>query len=273
MSLPADEDGSPGNDESMTGTQRQFAVFGALLVANAALVFLGFALGLMDDLPGAAEFPEPLAAMPKWLLGLANAGIVLVLYGILGWAGYWFAWKLSLPGIYRGGAGWRRWLLVPMAIGVVLGVVLIVGDSLFAWASDGWDGFPHPEFPLSLLASAAAGIGEEILFRLFVMGLWVFLLNLVLKRFGLRSAALWIGNVVAALAFGAAHLPATMMILGVPTPADLPLVVLVEVFVLNGIVGVIAGERYMRDGLVAAVGVHFWTDVVWHILWPLAAAR
>jgi len=38
---------------------------------------------------------------------------------------------------------------------------------------------------------------------------------------------------------------------------------------LNSIVSLIAGERYMRDGLVAAIGVHFWVDIIWHVIWPL----
>ena len=256
----------------MTHARRQLTVFSALLVANAMLVFLSFALGLMDNLPGAEQLPEPLASMPKWVLGSANAVIVLVLYGLLGWAGYWFARRLSLPGIYREGAGQRRWLVVPMVIGVVLGVVLIVGDRLFASWAEGWSGWSHPDFPLSILASATAGIGEEILFRLFVLGLWAFLLNLLLKRFGHQRTALWMANIIAALAFGAGHLPSAIVMLGVSTPAELPTVVLVEVFVLNGIVGVVAGERYIRDGLIAAVGVHFWTDVVWHVFWPIASA-
>lgn len=62
-----------------------------------------------------------------------------------------------------------------------------------------------------------------------------------------------------------------MMLLGVSNPAELPAFLLVELFLLNGIVGLVAGERYMKDGLIAAVGVHFWTDIVWHVLWPLAA--
>lgn len=235
---------------------------------NALLVFVAFALGLPNQLMAGREMPGPLARMPGWLLGLANAGIVLVLYGLLGLAGVWFARKLSLPGIYREGAGWRHWVVVPMAIGGALGLVLIVGDGLFARASETWAGFPHPEFPLSIIASATAGIGEEILFRLFVMGLWAFLLDLVLRRWKARRLSLWAGNVIASLAFGAAHLPATMMILGVSTPAELPSVVIAELFVLNGLVGIVAGERYVREGLIAAVGIHFWTDVVWHILWP-----
>ncbi len=46
-------------------------------------------------------------------------------------------------------------------------------------------------------------------------------------------------------------------------------VLLVEMFLLNGVIGLIAGQRYMKDGLVAAVGVHFWTDVVFHVLYGL----
>ena len=59
-----------------------------------------------------------------------------------------------------------------------------------------------------------------------------------------------------------------MMILGVATPAELPSIVIAEVILLSGIVGIVAGERYMREGLVAAIGIHFWTDIVWHVLWP-----
>lgn len=194
------------------------------------------------------------------------------MYGLLGLAGVWFARKLSLPGIYREGVGWRRWVVAPMAIGAALGVVLIIGDVLFARASEDWAGFPHPEFPLSIIASATAGIGEEILFRLFVMGLWAFLLDRALRRWKARRFSLWIGNVIASQAFGAAHLPATMMILGVSTPAELPTLVIAEVLVLSGIAGLVAGERYMREGLIAAVGVHFWADCVWHILWPAVHA-
>ena len=256
----------------MTSTRRQLTVFGALLGANAALVFLAFAFELPSQLVAGQEMPELLATMPGWLLGLANAGIIVAVYGPLGLAGYWFARKLGLPGIFREEGGWRHWFAGPMAIGAVLGVVLLVGGRLFAWSAADWDGFPHPEFPLSVLASAIAGIGEEILFRLFVMGLRAYLLTLVMKRFGGERVALWIGIVVAALAFGAGHLPSAMVLFDAATPAQIPVIVLVELFVLNGIVGVVAGERYAREGLVAAVGVHFWADVVWHVLWPYASA-
>lgn len=256
----------------MSPRRRQLMLFCGLVATNALLVFLAFALGLPNQFLAGQEIPEPFASMPGWLLGLANAAIILVVYGLLGLAGLWFARRLHIPGVFRRQAGWRRLLVVPMALGAFLGIVLVVADRIFAAAGPpDWTGFPHPTFPLSVFASATAGIGEEIIFRLFVMGLWGFLLNLILRRWGRTGVALWIANVIAAIAFGAAHLPSAMMLLGVSNPAELPAFLLVELFLLNGIVGLVAGERYMKDGLVAAVGVHFWTDIVWHVLWPLAA--
>jgi hypothetical protein len=40
-------------------------------------------------------------------------------------------------------------------------------------------------------------------------------------------------------------------------------------FLLNGVIGLIAGQRYIKDGLIAAAGVHFWSDVVFHVLYGL----
>jgi membrane protease YdiL (CAAX protease family) len=119
------------------------------------------------------------------------------------------------------------------------------------------------------LASLSAGIGEEILFRGFVFGLWGFLVNWLFKRFVGRDVTLWIANVLAALAFGAGHLGTVLLLTGASSPAELNPVLLVEVFLLNGVMGLIAGQRYMKDGLVAAAGIHFWADVVFHVLYGL----
>jgi membrane protease YdiL (CAAX protease family) len=93
----------------------------------------------------------------------------------------------------------------------------------------------------------------------------------LLKRFNQRTLALWIANVIAALAFGAGHLPLVLMLTGATSVAELSPIILVEVFLLNGLVGLLAGQRYMKDGLIAASGVHFWTDVVFHVIWGLVA--
>jgi membrane protease YdiL (CAAX protease family) len=256
----------------MSEARRQIVVLGLLVAAVAAIAFVACALGLQGQFSPTQRLPSELESVPGWLLGLANAGITIVLYGLAGLAGVWFARRLALPGVYRPDAGWRRWFVIPMVIGVAVGVLLVIGDHLFALARD-WAGFPHPPFPLSVLASAAAGIGEEILFRLFVMGLWGWLLHLLFRRRGATPAILWAANVIAAVCFAAAHLPGAMFLLGVENPAGIPPLVLSELLVLNVMVGLIAGELYMRDGLVAAVGVHFWADIVWHVLWPLVGVQ
>lgn len=245
-----------------------FVLAGFVLLLDLLTLVTYLVFPVEQMLPAGVEVPP--TTIPGWALGLANAGIVIVVYGLAGLAGYWFARRSGLPGVYREGAGWRQWFAIPMLLGVGVGAIMVVADRLFAAAAN-WPGFPHPQFPLSIFASATAGIGEEILFRSFVLGLWAFLANLVLRRWGATQVALWIGNVIAALAFSAGHLPSAMTILGVSTLAEIPAPVMLELFMLNSLVGLVAGERAMRQGLVAAIGVHFWADIVWHVLWPLAA--
>jgi len=247
--------------------RKQLTVFLALLAAYALSAFSIYAF-FADQLALTMGIPMPDMGVSNVVLGLANAGIVIVVYGIVGLAGYWFARKLELPGIFSEDGNWRRWFFIPLFIGLVCGAALVIGDLLFAPIND-FGRFPHPAFPVSILASLSAGIGEEILFRGLVFGLWGLLLTWLLKRWNKRTLALWIANVMAALAFGAGHLGSLMFLTGASSPAELNPVLLAEVFLLNGLIGLIAGERYMKDGLVAAAGVHFWTDVVFHVIWGL----
>ena len=247
--------------------RKQLSIFFIMLIAYAICSFVTYTF-FLDQLTEAAGISMPDLGVPPYVLGLANAGVVLVVYGLLGLAGYWFSQKLGLPGIYSEDGNWRRWVAIPLGLGLVCGLVIIAGDLVFA-PINGFGRFPHPPFPLSVLASLSAGIGEEILFRGFVFGLWGFILNWLLKRLNGRTAALWIANVIAALAFGAGHLGTVMLLTGATSLAELNPVLLIEVFLLNGVGGIVAGQRYMKDGFVAAAGVHFWTDVFWHVLWGM----
>ena len=247
--------------------RKQLTVFLVLLVVYAFCAFATYTF-FTDEIAATAGVPMPDMGVSNTVLGLANAGIVLVVYGLLGLAGYWFAGKLNLPGIFSADGNWRGWFLLPLLLGLVGGVFLVIGDVLFA-PINGFGRLVHPGFPLSIFASLSAGIGEEIAFRTFIFGLWAFVLNWLFKRFNGRNAALWIANLIAALAFGAGHLGTIMFLTGAASPAQLDPVLLAEVFLLNGIIELVAGWRYMKDGLIAAVGVHFWTDVVFHVIYGL----
>lgn len=219
-----------------------------------------------QTVPAQALSGQP--ASYTWQEALVFAGGVCLAYALLGLAGLWLAGKLDLPGAYRERAGAGALLLQPLFAGLTVGIFFLLVDTVFATQA-GWTGFSHPSFPLSLLASASAGVGEEIIFRAFVLGLWAFAFNRLLGRGVVPGVSLWLGNIVAALAFAAGHVPSMMVLVGAESLADVPQVMLAELLVLNGTLGLVAGHHYLRNGLVAAVGVHFWTDVVWHVIWPL----
>lgn len=248
--------------------KRSWLLFLLLLSINALAAFLTFALGLADEMAASVPTTASMPDVPQWVLGLANAGLILVVYGTLGSLGILLARKSGLPGIYRQGASRRELFLRPLLIGVLIGAFFIAIDGAFAMTAQ-MAGPAHPPFPASIFASVAAGIGEEILFRLFWLSLWAYLLGLIFRRPEFGRFKRWAAISFAALAFAAVHLPSTMFLLGARTLSEIPAALLAEVLFLNTALGLVAGERYVRVGYLAAVGVHFWTDIVWHVIYPL----
>lgn len=119
-------------------------------------------------------------------------------------------------------------------------------------------------------ASLSAGIGEEVLFRLFFISFWVWLISGVLLRHR-RPGAVFAGVTGAsALAFTAAHLPAVMLLMGLDSVGEIPPWLAVELLLLNGSMSVLAAVFMKWWGILAAVGLHFWTDIGWHVAWGLA---
>jgi membrane protease YdiL (CAAX protease family) len=243
--------------------RNQILILLAMLILYAVCAFFSYMM-MANQANTANQFTGMSAA---WI-GLINAAIVLVAYGLIALGGYWLSGKINLPGIFSPEGGWKRWVVIPMFIGLGGGLFLVVGDLLFAQIN-GVGKFPHPAFPLSILSAITAGIGEEILFRGFVLVLFTFIFNWIFKRLEKPLAPFWIANILAALIFAAGHLPTAMYLTGATSITQLNPIMLLEIFVLNGAIGVLAGERYKEDGLVAAAGVHFWADMVFHVLWGL----
>lgn len=248
-------------------TRKQLTVLLALLVAYAMAAFATYAF-YIDQLAASVGLPKAEMGVPDSVLGMANAGIVFVLYGLLGLAGFVFARRLGLPGVFREDGSWRGWFVIPLGLGLACGVLLVLADILFA-PINGFGRMVHPAFPVSILASLSAGIGEEIMFRGFVFGLWALVLNWVFGRFLGRSGVLWIANGIAAFLFAASHFGTVLVLTGATSLSELSPILIAEILLLNSAIGLIAGQRMMKDGLVAAIGIHFWTDVVFHVIWGL----
>jgi hypothetical protein len=161
------------------------------------------------------------------------------------------------------GASRRRAAVVTaIRLGAAAAVLLTIGSVLIG---DRWTVRPiHlPPMWMAALASLGAGIYEEIWFRLAAMTLVAWLLTQVTRRSTSAPGILWTANLVAALLFGAAHLPQASGV------APLTPSLIAAVLVGNGCIGMACGWLYWRRGLVAAMIAHTTADLLLKVAFPL----
>ncbi len=162
----------------------------------------------------------------------------------------------------------RQRFLIPALVGAGLGLFLIIADAVFSQFHT-LGPLPHPPFPASIVASLAAGIGEEVLFRLFFISLWVWVISRLILKGRWQNRIFWIITGLSAIAFSLGHIPSAMIIFGLDSVSEIPPAILAEMLLLNGTVSVVAAYYFRKFGFLAPVGIHFWTDVVWHVIWGL----
>lgn len=251
-------------------------VFGVLMA--------GAALGILGILPYAMTLQAPLLETldtelpPLWILVPLQLIQNLVLVGAATALGLRLGPRVGLGApVLRGllaGApeahAQLRALLVPsIVLGVLASLAIIVLDGLVfapqlagligdaaaaAMQPPAWQGF---------LASFYGGIVEELLLRLGLMTLLVWIATALTRAAWPGPGIVWAGIVGAALLFGAGHLPATAALLPLT-----PLVV-ARALLLNGLGGLVFGWLYWRRGLLAAMLAHFSADIVLHVVFPL----
>jgi membrane protease YdiL (CAAX protease family) len=158
-------------------------------------------------------------------------------------------------------------LLPSIGLGVLAGVLIIVAAIPFNKAIPelsnanyvapvAWKGF---------LASFYGGIAEEVLLRLFIMSLFVWITFKIKKsKDGCpTTVGILVSIILASVLFGIGHLPATAGVV------ELNVIVVIRAIVLNGIGGVIFGWLYWKKGLESAIISHFSADIVLHVITPL----
>jgi len=203
-------------------------------------------------------------------MALVTAVTMLTLYGGLGFLGLHLSQKLEIADLWDPGVSNLHRFLIPACAGVGVGAFFIIADALLN-RLHAFGPLPHPPFPTSIIASATAGIGEEVVFRLFFVPFWTWLILTVIARGRWQSEVFWIVAGFSALAFAIAHLPSVMFALGIESIDQVPMALMVEVVLLNGVLSLLAAYYFRRYGFLAAVGVHFWTDVIWHVVWGALA--
>jgi hypothetical protein len=245
----------------MSKLSTSWKVYIILVLALAASNAIQVLLPSYESILPSASLPAPLP-----VITLANAGIAIILYGGLGIIGLKLARKLNFADIWDSQVSNRQRFLTPGIIGLALGVLVVILDIVFS-QFNGIGRLTHPPFPSSIFASLSAGIGEEILFRLFFISFWVWLVSIVILRGKGQDRVFWIIAVVSALAFSFGHLPTLMILYKYTSLNEVQPALYLELILLNGTISVFAAYYMRKYGFLAAAGIHFWTDVVWHVIW------
>ena len=110
------------------------------------------------------------------------------------------------------------------------------------------------------------GIVEEVMLRLFFMSLIALIVwKLFYKKYdkeNIPSSVFVIANIIAALLFAAAHLPATVVLSGGLTPW-----IVFRCFLLNGGFGLVFGWLYRKHGIAYAMLAHALFHIVSKMIW------
>lgn len=241
-------------------------LFLILLVASiiASLLVLPYALALS---PALASVFTPVVLIAQLIQSIILFAIA-ILVGLILYKRVGFKMPI-LEGWLEGkevGNYLKSILGISVGLGVLAGILIILVSFLFTSASSILQG-AELTVPVwkGLLASFYGGIGEEILFRLFVMTVivWIFYKIKKTPEGKPTTTGIWLAIIITAILFGVGHLPITGSITAI-TP-----LVIARAIVLNGIGAIIFGWLYWKKGLESAMISHFSADIVLHVLFPL----
>ena len=226
----------------------------------------GFFTGLyqLDSYP--EEIRQEIAAqgIDPVLLGIITA-VQAAGYGlVLGAVGILLGKK---TGLWKDERKLAKKPLIRTAIAAILGgMLLILSDLLFFgnYSDAIRESYAvKPTVTYILAAVVYGGVIEEVMLRLFFMSLLAFLLQKLFRKGSGTTSVLIAANLIAALLFAAAHLPATAVLMGL-TP-----MIVFRCFLLNGGLGLLFGWLYRKFGLRYAMLAHAGCHVVSKLIWIL----
>ncbi|MCA9105877.1 MAG: CPBP family intramembrane metalloprotease [Planctomycetales bacterium] len=116
------------------------------------------------------------------------------------------------------------------------------------------------------LASMSAGVIEELLFRFGAMTLVLTWIMRALRSTTPTSSAVWLANLTAAFAFATLHI-GNALALQIPITLGL----LTNIYLVNGVAGIVLGWLYWRRGLEAAILAHAMANLADKVLSPLVS--
>ena len=226
----------------------------------------GFFVGLyqLDSYPEEIRQEILSQGISNVLLGAISA-VQAAGYGlVLGAAGIFLGKK---TGLWKDERKLEKKPLTCTAIVAILGGMLLILPDLLIFGNysevvrDSYAVKPTASYMLA--AVIYGGVIEEVMLRLFFMSLLAFLLQKLFRRESGTTGVLIAANVITAMLFAAAHLPATAMLM------ELTPVILFRCFLLNGGFGLVFGWLYRKYGLRYAMLAHAGCHVISKLIWIL----
>ena len=192
-----------------------------------------------------------------WISGIQYAEYAVV----LGLIGKYLAKKIGL---------WRKIefsknLVFKLIIASIVAGILLIGVDFFLFGNLSEpikaSYKEKPTIENFLGSIICGGVVEEIMLRLFFMTLVALFLQRIFRREVMSDKILIIANVVSALMFAFGHIPMTEILFG------LTLVTVIRGFLMNGLLGLLFGRFYRKDGIHSAMIVHAGTHIVCKLAW------
>jgi len=147
----------------------------------------------------------------------------------------------------------KKAVIITLVITIVGALLLFPGDKLIFGSLNSWVNEQYnssPTISKIIAGLLAGGIIEEVMMRLFLMSLIVFIISKVMKKKEIPSFVYVIANILVALLFAVGHLPSTA------TMTTLTPILIIRCLLLNSGLGLAFGYLYRKYNIRYAIVSH-----------------
>ena len=242
---------SSGTSTSFTSAKRLTGSVSVWLVLVAYLMIVKIVLDTF--LPHAFADPGQ-AALFGW--------VPLGIFSILGLIGVWLSARTGFPDAWDESVSYRQRILFPLLIGIGFGLLqvaidLVTGFSKLVAARHGVTQ-QFTDFPSMFLIFTAAPIIVEVVYRLFLVPLVLWLLSNLLLKGRAQASIFWVLAVLTSALEPVTQFPDLQIL-----PAGLAVLLGLEYFAIN----FTQAAFFRKRGFLAAILVRLGFYLLWHILY------
>ena len=186
---------------------------------------------------------EMLAISTMFQYGI-TFGLILALIGIV------LSKKINLWNDFKLD---KKAIITTVIITIIGALLLFPGDKLIFGSLNSWVAEQYtvkPTIYKIIGGLLVGGIIEEVMMRLFLMSLIVFIISKIIKKKEIPTVVFVIANVITALLFAAGHLPS------IRTMTTLTPIIIIRCFLFNGGLGLAFGYLYRKYNIRYAIASH-----------------